>query len=140
MLQPLSMPAARDPGGQAGRGVPSDEGAAMQRAILNLFARWRITDAQAGILLGGVSTKTIGRWRKGELSPVSRDLADRMSNLLGVHKALRILFADPQRGYDWIRKPNADLGGPSALEIMLQGGMMDIVRLRRYLDSARGGW
>lgn len=63
-----------------------------------------------------------------------------MSNILGVHKALRILFAEPQRGYDWVKKANSDLGGRSALEVMLGGGLMDIVRIRRYLDAARGGW
>ncbi|MFO7854237.1 MAG: MbcA/ParS/Xre antitoxin family protein [Paracoccaceae bacterium] len=113
---------------------------AMQRAIPALFARWEITDAQAAILLGGVSTKTVQRWRDGAFGRAGRDLADRMSHILGIHKALRLLFADPARGYAWIRKPNAAFGGVSALEVMLRGGMEDLQRVRRYLDSARGGW
>lgn len=113
---------------------------AMQRAIPTLFALWGLTDAEAAILLGGVSTKTVQRWREGAFGRVGRDLADRMSNILGIHKALRLMFSDPVRGYAWIRKPNAAFGGASALEIMLGGGLEDLLRVRRYLDSARGGW
>ncbi len=135
MLQPISVPDET-----FGDGFSPEEGAAMQRAVLALFDRWQLRDDQAAVLLGDVSTKTIGRWRKGELGRVGRDLADRLSNILGVHKALRIVFADPRRGYDWIRKGNAAFGGRSALEIMLQGGLLDIIRVRRYLDFMRGGW
>lgn len=117
-----------------------DETRAMQRAIPVLFARWELTDAEAAILLGGVSTKTVQRWREGAFGRVGRDLADRMSNILGIHKALRLVFVDPARGYNWIRKSNDAFGGASALEIMLRGGLEDILRVRRYLDSVRGGW
>lgn len=135
MLQPVTaQPTPPDDG------FSPEECAAMQRAILRLFQHWGLKDDQAATLLGDLSTKTISRWRRGELGRVSRDLADRMSNLLGVHKALRIVFADPQRGYDWIRRENIAFGGASALDVMLQGGLMDIIRVRRYLDSIRGGW
>lgn len=135
MLQPVLA----HPDSLGGR-LSSAELAALQGAVLALFDRWQIKDDQAAVLLGDVSTKTISRWRKGELGRVSRDMADRLSNILGVHKALRIIFADPKRGYDWISKPNAALEGRSALEIMLQGGLLDIIRVRRYLDAVRGGW
>ena len=135
MLHPLTTP-----DGQLDDGFSPEQLAAMQRAALALFERWQVKDDEAAILLGDLSTKTIRRWRKDEFGRVGRDLADRLSNLLGVHKGLRIVFADPQRGYDWIRKPNSDFGGRSALDVMKHGGLMDIVRVRRYLDSARGGW
>lgn len=113
---------------------------AMQRAVLNIFAKWTVKDADAAVILGGVSVKTVRRWRDGDYGRVSRDLADRLSNLLGVHKTLRIIFSDPARGYNWIRAKNGALGGLSALEVMLLGGMSDLIRVRRYLDSVRGGW
>lgn len=116
------------------------EQAAMQRAVLNLLRHWNITDAEAAVLLGGLSPRSLHRWRKGSYGRHSRDLYDRLSHLLGIHKALRLVFADPQRGYAWVKKPNADFGGASALEIMLGGGMADLQRIRGYLDSLRGGW
>lgn len=139
MLQPISSGAnLRD------RPVPGDYGKdereAMQRAIINLFAKWQVKDADAAVILGGISTKTLQRWRDGDYGRVSRDMADRMSNILGIHKALRIIFSDPQRGYDWMSTKTSALGGKSALDVALRGGMEDLIRIRRYLDSVRGGW
>ena len=56
-----------------------------------------------------------------------------------IWKALRILFTAEERGEAWIRRPNEFFDGASALEIMLQGGVADIYRVRQYLDSQRGG-
>lgn len=116
------------------------EQAAMQRAVLRLFQAWGLTDAQAALLLGGLSPRSLHRWRKGETGRYSRDLYDRLSHILGIHKGLRLVFSDPARGYAWIKKPNSDLGGHSALEVMLGGGLADLQRIRTYLDSLRGGW
>ncbi len=64
----------------------------------------------------------------------------RLSNLMGIHKALRIIFREPQRGYAWIKKPNAAFTDKSALEVMLGGELTDLMRVRRYLDAERGTW
>ncbi len=113
---------------------------AMQRTVINIFARWGVRDSDAAILLGGVSTKTFKRWKDGDYGRVSRDQADRLSNILGIHKALRLVFREAARGYLWIGTPNEAFGGHSALDVMLGGGMADLTRIRRYLDSLRGGW
>lgn len=113
---------------------------AMQRTIVNIFDRWRVSDVDAATVLGGISAKTFRRWKDGEFGRVNRDLGDRMSNLLGIHKALRIIFADPQTGYSWIKSKNQALMAKSPLDVMKRGSMEDVVRIRRYLDSVRGGW
>jgi uncharacterized protein (DUF2384 family) len=111
---------------------------AMQRAAIKLFERWQLTDEQACILLGDIAKRTYQRWKKGELGRVGVDLAARLSNLLGIHKALRLLFSEPQRGYHWIKKPNETFDGQSALQVMLAGQLTDLMRVRRYLDASRG--
>jgi hypothetical protein len=113
---------------------------AMQRTVGAIFGRWGVTDVDAAVILGGISPKTYRRWRDGEYGRVNRDLADRMSYLLGIHKALRIIFAEPAQGYRWMNQPNAKFAGQTPLQILLHGGMEDLRRLRRYLDSVRGGW
>lgn len=113
---------------------------AMLRAVLSLFDRWQLTDEQASKLLGDVAKRTYQRWKTQHYGRVGVDLAARLSNLLGIHKALRLLFTDANRGYGWIKRPNKDFGDESALEIMLQGQLTDLMRVRRYLDAQRGGW
>ena len=63
-----------------------------------------------------------------------------MAILMGIHKGLRYLFSDAARGYAWIRKPNANFGGQSALDIMMRGEITDLIDLRGYLDAERGAW
>jgi hypothetical protein len=126
--------------GDVEEGYTDAEAKAMQRAVLRLFEHWGISDVDAAVILGGIAPRTVSRWRAGDLGRATRDLADRMSLLLGIHKALRIIFEEPQRGYQWIKAPNEAFGGQSALDILRRGGMADIARLRSYLDSVRGGW
>lgn len=111
---------------------------AMQRAMIDLFAHWGVGVDDAATLLGGISSKTFRRWKDGDYGRVSRDQADRMSLLLGIHKALRILYTDAARGYRWIGAANTVFDSKSALDIMLRGGIEDIRRIRSYLDAVRG--
>ena len=112
----------------------------MARAVPNLFKRWGVTDSQACILLGGLSPRTWARWKSGGAGRLPRDLKARLSNLMGIHKALRLIFRESDRGYVWVTKPNAAFGGRSALEIMLEGELTDLMRVRSYLDAERGAW
>ena len=111
----------------------------MLRATITLFAKWGITDEDAAILLD-LPVRTYRRWKAGQPGRMGRDTMARMSNLLGIHSALRSVFADPQRGYDWIRAENAAFGEMSALETMLGGELTDLMRVRRYLDAEQDGW
>ena len=111
----------------------------MGRAVVNLFARWGLTDAQACVLLGGLSALAWARWKTGTIGGIPRDLKARLSNLMGIHKALRIIFTEAERCHGWVNRSNEAFGGSSALDIMLAGELTDIMRVRRYLDSVKGG-
>ena len=116
-----------------------EEAAAMFRATLGLFQRWGVTDDQAAVLLD-LPLRTFRRWKAGDVGRIDRDGKARLSNLMGIHKALRIIFSDAARGYRWIGAPNAAFGGRSALDVMLGGELTDLMRVRRYLDAERGAW
>lgn len=115
------------------------EAQAMFRAAVNLFAKWGLTDDQSATLLD-LPARSYRRWKMGEIGRIDRDQKARLSNLMGVHKALRVIFREAQRGYDWIQKENPAFAGKSALAVMLNGELTDIMRVRRYLDAERGGW
>ena len=119
--------------------ITQDEAAAMFRAAINLFSRWDLTDEQAATLLD-MPVRTYRRWKAEGPGRVSRDGAARLSNLVAIHKALRIVFSEAQRGYGWIKSGNGAFAGSSGLDVMLGGELTDIMRVRRYLDAERGGW
>jgi hypothetical protein len=117
--------------------ITEAEAGAMFRAALNLFRLWGVADEQASMLLD-MPVRTYRRWKAGETGRIGRDTRARLSNLMGIHKALRLIFREPQRGYDWIKTANTAFAGRSALEVMLGGELTDIMRVRRYLDAERG--
>jgi uncharacterized protein (DUF2384 family) len=119
--------------------ITDEEAAAMFRAALNLFRLWGVTDDQAATLLD-LPRRTFARWKAGDVGRIGRDGKARLSNLMGIHKALRILFREAARGYAWIKAPNDAFGGRSALDVMLGGELTDLMRVRWYLDAERGGW
>jgi hypothetical protein len=119
--------------------ISDAEAAAMFRAVVNLFGRWELTDEQAATLLD-MPVRTYRRWKAGDQGRIDRDAKARLSNLMGVHKALRIIFREPQRGYGWIKASNQAFEGRSALEIMLGGELTDLMRVRRFLDAERSAW
>lgn len=116
------------------------EAEALTRTTINLFNAWKLTDAQARTLLGGLSARTWARWKDGTAGRVDRDLKMRMAHLMGVHKGVRHLFKDATRGYDWVKAPNTAFGGKSALEVMLQGELSDLAVMREWLDAERSAW
>ncbi|RVT90241.1 MbcA/ParS/Xre antitoxin family protein [Sphingomonas crocodyli] len=119
--------------------ISDAEAGAMFRAAVQLMSRWDVTDQQAAALLD-TPVRTFRRWKAGELGRMGRDLKARLSNLMGIHKALRIIFNEAERGYRWIKAPNAAFDGRSALDVMLAGELTDLMRVRRYLDSERSSW
>jgi len=136
MLQPVQqVPAAPD--------LPlitDAEAGALARAIVRLFEHWDLADAQAAELLGGLGARTWARWKAGNIGRIDRDLATRMSILMGIHKGTRYMFTDKARSYAWIKKANQNFGGESALNVMLRGSIFDLQRVRAYLDAERGAW
>ncbi|MEZ2132358.1 MULTISPECIES: antitoxin Xre/MbcA/ParS toxin-binding domain-containing protein [unclassified Sinorhizobium] len=120
--------------------ITDEEAGALARTTVNLFKVWDLTDAEACILLGGMSPRTWARWKEGSIGRIDRDLRMRMAHLMGIHKGLRYLFKEPARGYAWIRKPNTAFGGQSALDLMLRGEMSDLSAMREWIDAERGAW
>ena len=119
--------------------ITQAEGAAMFRAVLVLFAQLELTDDQAAILLD-VPVRSFRRWKPDRPGRLSRDGCARLSNLMGIHRALRLIFTEPQCGYAWIKAAIGAFAGASALDVMLGGERVDIMRVRRYLDAERGVW
>ncbi|MCP8884300.1 MbcA/ParS/Xre antitoxin family protein [Devosia sp. XJ19-1] len=119
--------------------ITDAEAHAMVRAVLRLFEHWQVSDNQARDILGGLAARTYARWKAGEVGRIDRDLATRLSLLMGIHKGLRYLFSDAERGYAWVKKPNAIFAGQTPVDIMAAGDIFSLARVRSWLDAERGG-
>lgn len=113
----------------------------LARLIVALFERWRLSPPEQAMLLGlsPDSRATLARYRKGEPLADSADLLARAGHLLGIHKALRILFPhDRDLAYRWIGTPNRRFNDATPLDVMKKYGYEGILAVRRYLDFERG--
>jgi uncharacterized protein (DUF2384 family) len=122
---------------------PRDLSAPAVRAFDKIAIAWQMDVAEQRAALGGVSRQTIYNWREHpERARLSDDQLDRISYLLGIYKALHILFTRPEQADSWIRRPNSSVpfGDRPAADLLFSGRMLDLIRVRRYLDGARGAW
>lgn len=64
--------------------ITDAEGTVLFRACTNLFRLWRLSDAEASVLLD-LPPRTYARWKEGSIGRVGRDRKARLSNLVGIH-------------------------------------------------------
>lgn len=110
------------------------------RSFFRLAEHWDLRVAEQRKLLGDPPESTFYKWKREQAGGLGRDTLERVSYLLGIWKALQILFPDPAQADAWLRKPNTAplFGGHSALERMLSGNVADLFVVRQYLDAQRG--
>ena len=118
-----------------------DAGRVALKFFFTLMDKWGCTKEQQRTLLGSIGNTTYFSYKKLPSVRLPHDTLERISYLMGIHKALRILFSNHEaRAYEWVHKPNsaAPFNGRSALEYMLGGQVVDVADVRRYLDGVRG--
>lgn len=79
--------------------------------------------------------------RADESLTLPLDTLLRISAVLGIHKALAILFVREGEALAWLRSPHEGplFGGQSPIGVMLSGSHDGLLVVRRYLDAWRGG-
>jgi hypothetical protein len=110
------------------------------RLFMKLSDAWRLAVDQRRALLGDISPAAYHNWRNGKTGTLTRDQLERISLVLGIHKGLKLLFADEASATRWFTSPNRDLpfGGESPLGRALRGSIDDLYAVRRYIDAWRG--
>lgn len=108
--------------------------------FFKLVASWQVRDDDARELLGGLSSSSYYDWKKNPDRVLEVDRITRISYLLGIYKALHILYGD-KLADEWIHLPNTNpvFAGRSPLAYMLAGGLIAMQTVRKLLDARRGG-
>ena len=110
------------------------------RAFFNVAAAWELENEEERALLGWLAPSTFYKYKAGEVATLAYDVLMRISLVLGIYKALNILYAERDLADRWVRLPNSNplFGGKPALTLMTEGGMDGLYQVRRLLDSRRG--
>lgn len=110
------------------------------RTFFNIMARWNVRDEDARLLLGGVSNGPFYEMKKNPERTLDTDRLTRISYLIGIFKALAILYSE-KLADRWVQLPNSNpiFGGRTPLAYMTKGGQTAMQTVRRLLDARRGG-
>lgn len=107
------------------------------RMVGKLFDRWGLTKDERGALLIGDLSRLNSVLANEDFSPIQEDMGRRCSQLLHIHRCLRLLFPENRvLVYSWIKTPNRVFNGSSPLQVMINEGTAGYERVIRYLDNA----
>jgi len=113
------------------------------KVFFNISLAWNLTDEEQIILLGSPNRLNFYQWKRDpSTARLSRDVLERISYILGIYKALQILFPDPIAADGWVNKPNSEsmFNGGSAKQRILSGNVSDLRFLRQYLEGKTEGY
>jgi len=115
------------------------------RTFLRIADEWALSESERLRILGLPARSTFHGWvakvRRGEDMTLSVDELTRISSVLGIFKALKILFPKDADAATWLRSPNDGpaFGGQTPLALITSGGQDNLMLVRRHLDAWRGG-
>ncbi len=110
------------------------------RTFFNIAAAWELDNEEERALLGWLPPSTFYKYKAGNVGTLAYDVLMRISLVLGIYKALHILYPERDLADRWVKLPNSNpmFGGKPALTLMTGGGMDGLYQVRRLLDSRRG--
>lgn len=115
------------------------------RAFRAIADRLGLSEVERIAILGDPGRSTYHKWMKAarEHKPVTLPLDTllRVSAVLGIYKALAILFEDESQSLQWLKGAHQGtvFAGAAPIDYMVDGGHDGLMTVRRYLDAWRGG-
>jgi len=126
--------------------------AAIVSACSQILAKWKLSDEEKLALIKIGETERMSSFMvKGQGFQDAMEMVAggaylsasslwRCEAIVAIHGALRQLFREPERAYEWIKRSNTVLQERSALYWMLCNGRPGIEQVRAYLEAEAGGY
>lgn len=117
-----------------------DKIAAIIKGVVRAADAWGLSNTEAATLFD-VPSATWSRMKAGTYKGIlDQDKVTRASLLIGLFKGLRLLFNGPLT-YGWPKTANTGPGfnGKTPVQIMCEGGIPAMMKVRQHIDALRGG-
>lgn len=111
------------------------------QVALNILDKWGCAPEQEWNILG-MKRSTYYRYREGGGKPrLSRDQVERISYILNIHAALRVVFDNPENIYGFMSMANNNpfFNGRTALAVISTGNFGALYEVFKRIDALRGG-
>jgi hypothetical protein len=112
------------------------------KVAVNILEKWGASGEQSTAILR-VSRSTYARAKRGDPGwevNLDEDQLTRISLVLNMHAALRVVFDNPENLYGFMAMPNhnAYFNGKTPLELISQGGILPLYEVSKRIGSLRG--
>jgi hypothetical protein len=110
------------------------------RTFFTVARAWGLSTTEERALLGWPPASTFHKYKSGDAGVLSFDTLTRISLVLGIYKALQLLYAEPAFADRWMSMPNANplFGGRAPIALVGDTGLDGLFQVRRLLDARRG--
>jgi len=111
------------------------------KAVLNVFDKWGCSSTEKQAVLG-MSSSSFFRNAKNPLNAkLSHDQVERISYVLNIHQALRLVFSNKENIYGFMRMENNNpyFNGNTPLSIIATGAFGALYEVFKRVDVMRGG-
>lgn len=118
----------------------AEKGRVALKGFFGVASEWSCTTDEKMALLGGVSRTTLYKYAKLPRIRLPRDTLERISLILGIYKALQVLYPTHERANQRVRLATSErpFAGKSAMDFMAQGSIRHLLLTRQYFDAKRG--
>jgi hypothetical protein len=110
------------------------------RTFFQIARAWELSTTEERAVLGWPPASTFHKYKAGDAGVLSFDTLTRISLVLGIYKALQLLYPDPAFADRWMRLPNANplFAGTAPVAFVAGNGLDGLFQIRRLLDARRG--
>jgi len=110
------------------------------KGFINIVSKWQIKDKDARELLGGISSTSFYALKKNHNKSLDVDRLTRISYLIGIYKALHVLYGDTLAD-TWVKMPNQNrlFNRDTPLAYMEFGGIVAMQYVRALLEARYNG-
>ncbi len=119
----------------------SDQIATGLKVALNILDKWQSKEEQKQAILG-MSRSTYYKCKANPKSArLSQDQVERISYILNIHQALRIVFSNPENVYGFMTMVNHNpyFEGQTPLALIATGRFGTLYEVFKRIDAMRGG-
>lgn len=119
---------------------PAEINAIALKAYTRVTEAWGLNLKEAA----GLADMSESTWKRAKTSSftgnLTKDQLLRLSALIGVYKSLELYFSEPI-ARTWIGRQNEGplFSGARPVDTAIEGGLPQILNIRKYLDALRGG-
>ena len=106
--------------------------------LQRVMARWAFDDREAARLIGYEDAGWMRSLYTGRSSLRTRDEKDRVRAVLRMATDLQALYRQEAEIRAWLREPKKLLGGASAYDLMMEGSMENLLRLKQFIAVLSG--